>query len=279
MPVRSSLCSVPRRPSASGARTSATSRITRPPIHRDSRHVVAAGSPGAAPDYSTRAGKLVRRRLTVSALLLAILFAALVPMPSAAQTVPATTSSLIVKVVAGLTSDQHAEIVARNGGTLTSSIPALRLLVVAVAPAELGATLARYQADPQVQSVEQNKVRVSESVPSDPLYVNQWALPKIGWHQVFGVITPTGSAKVALLDTGLDASHPELAGKVVAGTSMLDGSKGMTDPSGHGTWLAGIIAAQTDTVPVEGIAAGLRSGHSFSLWPAGRVWRDGLENT
>ena len=176
-------------------------------------------------------------------------------MPSAAQIVPATTSSLIVKVVAGLTSDQHAEIVARNGGTLTSSIPALRLLVVAVAPAELGATLARYQADPQVQSVEQNKVRVSESVPSDPLYVNQWALPKIGWDQVFGVITPTGSAKVALLDTGLDASHPELAGKGVAGTSMLDGSNGMTDPSGHGTWLAGIIAAQTDTIPSDGIAA------------------------
>src|SRR4029453_10142208 len=76
----------------------------------------------------------------------------------------------------------------------------------------------------------------------------------IGWDQVFGSVTPGGSAKVALLDTGVDATHPELADKVVPGTSILDGSNGMTDPSGHGTWLAGIIAARTDTAPVEGVA-------------------------
>src|SRR4029453_12586064 len=90
--------------------------------------------------------------------------------------------------------------------------------------------------------------------PSDPLYQNQWALPRIGWDLVFGNLVPTGAAKVAVLDTGIDALHPDLAGKVLPGTSILDGSDGRTDPSGHGTWLAGIIAAQTDTLPVEGIA-------------------------
>jgi subtilisin family serine protease len=199
----------------------------------------------------------MRARFVLIALLIAFASGAFSPTLVTAQTSPSATapSSLIVKVVAGLTTDQQAEIVARNGGTLTSSIPALRLLIVAVAPAEVDATLARYHADSQVQNVELNKTRTSEAVPNDPLYVNQWALPKIGWDQVFGVITPTGSAKVALLDTGVDASHPELAGKVVPGTSILDGSNGMTDPSGHGTWLAGIIAAQTDTLPVQGIAA------------------------
>jgi len=195
----------------------------------------------------------MRPRFVIIAALLVILCAAVLPALATAQT--ATTPSLIVKVVAGLTTDQQAEIVARNGGTLTGSISALRLLVVAVPPDQVDATLSRYRADPQVQSAEVNKTRTSETVPNDPLYVNQWALPKIGWDQVFGVITPTGSAKVAVLDTGVDASHPELAGKVLAGTSILDGSNGMTDPSGHGTWLAGIIAAQTDTLPVEGIAA------------------------
>ena len=195
----------------------------------------------------------MRARFALFVALLIILSAAVLPTFAAAQSAP--TSSLIVKVVAGLTIDQQAEIVARNGGTLTSSIPALRLLIVVVAPEELAATLARYHADPQVQSAELNKTRTSEAVPNDPLYVNQWALPKIGWDQIFGVITPMGSAKVALLDTGVDASHPELAGKVIPGTSILDGSNGMTDPSGHGTWLAGVIAAQTDALPVEGMAA------------------------
>ena len=197
----------------------------------------------------------MRARLTAVTLLLCVLSSALLPSLADAQSsaTASTTSSLIVKVVAGLTSDQQAAIVARSGGTLTSSIPALQLLVVSTATEDFAATLARYQADPQVQSVEENKVRASEAMPADALYANQWALPKIGWDQTFGVITPTGSAKVAVLDTGVDASHPELAGKVVPGTSILDGSDGTTDPSGHGTWLAGIMAAQTNN-GLEGIA-------------------------
>src|SRR5690349_3904269 len=163
----------------------------------------------------------MRTRLT-AIVLAAILLTCLAPFPTDAQTTSA--SSLIVKVVAGLTTDQQSALVGRNGGTITSSIPPLRLLVVSVSDAEVAATLARYQADSQVQNVEENKVRVSEAIPSDALYANQWALPRIGWDQVFGVVNPTGSAKVALLDTGVDASHPELAGKVVAGTSILDGS-------------------------------------------------------
>jgi hypothetical protein len=113
----------------------------------------------------------MRARFALIALLIALVSGAFSPTPVTAQTSPpaTATSSLIVKVVAGLTIDQQAEIVARNGGTLTSSIPALRLLVVAVAPEELDATLARYHGDPQVQNAELNKTRTSETVPNDPL--------------------------------------------------------------------------------------------------------------
>jgi hypothetical protein len=41
---------------------------------------------------------------------------------------------------------------------------------------------------------------------------------------------------------------------VVPGVSILDGSDGLVDSTGHGTWLAGIVAARTDTSPLEGIA-------------------------
>src|SRR6266536_239986 len=192
------------------------------------------------------------KRPIVTTCVVALLLA-LLPFAAAAQTPPPTTS-LIVKLIAGLTQSQQDEVIARDGGVEVSSIPALRLHVVAVATEQLATTLANYQADPQVQSVEINKTRQSETIPADPLYTSQWALPRIGWEQVFGTITPAGSAKVALLDTGVDASHPELAGKVAPGTSMLDGSDGRSDPSGHGTSLAGIIAANTDTTSMEGIA-------------------------
>src|SRR5207253_3464482 len=100
----------------------------------------------------------------------------------------------------------------------------------------------------------ETQTRQSPAFPTDPLYPNQWALAKLGWDQVFGAVMPTGSAIVAILDTGVDAQHPDLAGNVIPGTSILDGSAGTTDPSGHGTWVAGIAAAQTNTTPVEGIA-------------------------
>ena len=192
------------------------------------------------------------KRFAVLVALIGLVGGFFLPALASAQSPPP--SSIIVKLVAGLTDQAQVDVVASNGGILRSSIPALRLYVIDVPPADLADTLARYQADLRVERAEENKVRVSESVPGDPLYADQWALPRIGWDQVFGTVTPTGTAKVAILDTGVDALHPELAGVVVPGTSILDSSNGTTDPSGHGTWLAGIIAAQTGGTSPDGIA-------------------------
>ena len=51
---------------------------------------------------------------------------------------------------------------------------------------------------------------------------------------------------VAVLDTGVDASHPDLDGNIVGGASFVAGSAWDTDPNGHGTAMAGIVAAETD---------------------------------
>jgi subtilisin family serine protease len=193
----------------------------------------------------------MHKRFTGAVALVAILALLLVPVLASAQTA-SSTSSLIVKLVAGLSTEQQAQVIARNGGVETSSVPPLRLHVVEVLASELADTLARYQADPDVVSAEENKRRQWEMTPSDALYGSQWALPRIAWDLVYDTMSPTGSATVALLDSGIDALHPDLGDKVVAGTSILDGSNGLTDPSGHGTALAGIIAAQTGSA--EGIA-------------------------
>ena len=59
--------------------------------------------------------------------------------------------------------------------------------------------------------------------------------------------TRRGRATVAILDTGVDASHPDLAGVVVPGKNIITGSgDGTCDPNGHGTAMAGIVAAETN---------------------------------
>src|SRR6185436_1772010 len=128
----------------------------------------------------------------------------------------------------------------------------LSLKVIEVPANAADAILKKYQDDPNVTRAEKSKQRQTDRAPVDPLFGSQWALPKIGWDLVFGNMTPTGTATVAVLDTGINAAHPDLSGNVVAGTSILDGSSGMTDPNGHGTWIAGIVAARSDNG--EGIA-------------------------
>ncbi len=85
-----------------------------------------------------------------------------------------------------------------------------------------------------------------EAAPSDTSYADQWSLPQVGWDQLYGTVGIAGTSTVAILDTGVDASHPDLDGVVLPGTSVLDGSDGLSDPNGHGTWMAGIVAAETD---------------------------------
>jgi len=143
------------------------------------------------------------------------------------------------------------------------SIPKLRIYVVEVPAADLEAVAQSYQNDSRIERVEINKTRQVEGSPSDPFFGNQWSLPKIGWDQVFGNVTPSGTAKVAVLDTGVEASHEDLAGRLVGGTSIIDNSNGTTDPHGHGTWLAGIIAANTNNN--KGIAGVAYAGVKIML--------------
>jgi type VII secretion-associated serine protease mycosin len=58
-------------------------------------------------------------------------------------------------------------------------------------------------------------------------------------------LTEGAGVTVAVIDTGVMASHPDLKGAVLPGSNVLgDGGDGRMDPSGHGTQMAGIIAAR-----------------------------------
>ena len=123
-----------------------------------------------------------------------------------------------------------------------------------------GRAPAETAADPAVKSVERDHSRDVEAAPTDPRFADQWSLPRIGWDTLHAQGLPTGSVTVAILDTGVDASQPDLQGRLLPGLSFVDGSPADTDPHGHGTWMAGIVAAATDNgTGIAGIGgAGVR---------------------
>jgi hypothetical protein len=95
------------------------------------------------------------------------------------------------------------------------------------------------------------------TVPNDPDYSRSQAsyLDAIGVPSAWETTKGSEAVVVAVLDSGIDASHPELAGRVVPGRNILNGSDDTTDERGHGTGMAGIIGARTNNaVGVAGVA-------------------------
>jgi uncharacterized repeat protein (TIGR01451 family) len=147
----------------------------------------------------------------------------------------------IVKFVRGTTAAAAEATLASHDATIESRIAALRMYSVDM-PTDNVAALA---AEGSVTRVEEDQPRDAAGVPNDADYPQQWGLRRIGWEDVYGNVAPGGSAAVAILDTGV-AHDPDLDANIVDGTSILDGSDGRTDPLGHGTAMAGIVAAETN---------------------------------
>jgi subtilase family protein len=95
------------------------------------------------------------------------------------------------------------------------------------------------------------------SVPNDPDYSATQAsyLSAIGVPSAWEVTTGSEAVVVAVLDSGVDASHPDLAGRVVPGRNVVDSNDDTTDERGHGTNMAGIVGAATNNaLGVAGVA-------------------------
>ncbi|MFD0672049.1 S8 family peptidase [Cohnella sp. GCM10027633] len=90
-------------------------------------------------------------------------------------------------------------------------------------------------------------------VPNDTLYSEyQWNLPKIMTESGWNVTKGSDEIVVAVIDTGVQSDHPDLAGRLVEGVNVVDPSSPPEDDVGHGTHVAGIISAEVNNG--EGVA-------------------------
>ncbi|MDZ4655649.1 MAG: S8 family peptidase [Coriobacteriia bacterium] len=93
-------------------------------------------------------------------------------------------------------------------------------------------------------SVKPPKISPTQSLP--------WGIDRINADEAWA-ITTGDPVKVAIVDTGIDTTHPDLAANVMGGMSAVNYTRKYTDDNGHGTHVAGIVAALDNSIGVVGV--------------------------
>ncbi|HEY6231269.1 MAG TPA: S8 family serine peptidase, partial [Pyrinomonadaceae bacterium] len=137
---------------------------------------------------------------------------------------------------------------------------------------------------PEVEFAELDRIVLPDEVtPNDPWYIDEWHLTKIGAPTAWSSTTGGAGIIVAILDGGVDGSHPDLAPNMVAGWNTYDNTSDTSDPGGHGTKVAGsAVAASNNGIGVAGVAWGCKimpvriadstGATTYSVMAAGLNW-------
>jgi thermitase len=155
---------------------------------------------------------------------------------------------LLVKFKAGTTVGEVKSFIAGGGATESSSIDKIGLHVLALPEgADEHAVARSFRSQRCVEFVEVDAyLPPSDVATSDPYAASQWHLAKIAAPAAWSTTTGAASVVVAVLDTGVDGAHPDLAPHLVAGWNTFDNTADSSDVVGHGTEVAGAAAAVGD---------------------------------
>lgn len=145
---------------------------------------------------------------------------------------------ILVRFKAGATSEEVAAVHGRLGGQVVQVIPGINVQVVRIPLGKVPEFVQVYLAEGLVEFAEPDYVAVVYYVPNDPGYANQWALPKIQAPQAWDLTKGSSTIRIAILDTGIDQDHEDLAAKIVANKNFTT-SRTVDDRYGHGTHCAG----------------------------------------
>jgi subtilisin family serine protease len=116
------------------------------------------------------------------------------------------------------------------------------------------AAVAELRKNPAFKAVELDRKVKLAAVPNDPYYGSEWHLAKVGaaaaWDKAQGA-----GITIAIIDSGVDITHPDLAPHVVPGWNVYGNNADTTDVCGHGTAVAGTAAAAMNNgAGVAGVA-------------------------
>jgi thermitase len=167
---------------------------------------------------------------------------------------------------------------------IRTEIEELNTLVLRSSPGKIASIYKHVLDCAGVLYVEPNfLLQAADTIPNDPHWGLQYGLVNIRAPQGWDLTTGSAAVTIAIIDTGVDFGHPDLAGKLVAGYDFVNNDADPQDDNGHGTHVAGIAAASSNNgTGIAGVSWGARimpvkvlnsaAGGTYANTAAGIVW-------
>ena len=162
---------------------------------------------------------------------------------------------ILVQPKAGVNDQIIAQALSAHGGKSISKIASINVHVVEIpSNANEKAVAALLAKNPHFEFAEVDIIVKPNQLTNDTYFPSQWHLPKINAPEAWDSSTGSGVI-IAILDSGIDVSHPDLASRIVPGYNFYDNNSNITDTFGHGTMCAGTAAAiGNNSVGTAGVA-------------------------
>ncbi len=164
-------------------------------------------------------------------------------------------NELIIQAKAGVSRGQIAEALEGLGTASVGDIPQIRLKRIKVQSHEFEKVKAALKKNPHIKFAEPNYIAEASFTPNDARYYSQWHLQKISAAPGWDISTGSTNVPIAIIDSGVDPTHPDLTGKLISGYNFVAGNTDTHDVMGHGTAVAGSAAAISNNYTgVAGVA-------------------------
>ena len=163
---------------------------------------------------------------------------------------------ILVGQAAGSSDSDFQAALAREGGLSLGKLGKLDVHIVNVPSGKEVETVGKMLGHSQVKFAEVDQLMTPAGTANDPYFTSEWHLAKINAPTAWDSSTGAG-VTIAILDTGVDGTHPDLAPKMVPGWNFYDNNSNTSDVNGHGTAVAGAAAAATNNgAGVASVAGG-----------------------
>ncbi|MGB9825759.1 MAG: S8 family serine peptidase [Desulfofundulus sp.] len=137
---------------------------------------------------------------------------------------------ILVGFKPGVAQSVKAKIHSKHGGRVLKENTDLGVQVVQVPSGKVMEKIAEYQSEKDVAFAEPDYVAKATFIPNDPYFSMQWGLNNPNDADIDAPeawdVSKGNSVKVAVLDTGIDQNHEDLAGKIVANVNFTSSPNG-----------------------------------------------------